>query len=267
MVHALERLSFLKQLVERCPFGLFTDFDGTISDIAATPREARISPRSHRHLSSLCGKLSLVAIVSGRPVRTLADMVGIPEAVYIGNHGLERLEDGQALLQPGSEEHSEAVQKAAEAVKKALAGIQGIVYEEKGPVVAVHYRGCTDRANVEGKILCLLEGPAREGRIRIGRGRMVVEAQPPVEFSKGAAALEMIRRHSLRAGIYLGDDLTDIDAFQQMRRSLRGGPFVGVGVAVAGDETSPEVAGAADYTLDGPRDVERFLRWLDREVS
>ena len=267
MINLFEHVSFLRQLVARRPFGLFTDFDGTISDIAATPGEAHISPGCYRLLDSLRRKIPLVAIVSGRPVRTLADMVGITGVVYVGNHGMERLEDGQVILPPGTEGHSVSIRKAVEKVREGLAGIQGVVYEDKGPVVVVHYRGCDDGASVEKRILSLLKGQIREGRIRIGQGRMVVEVQPPVEFSKGTAVLDLIRRHALRGGIYLGDDITDIDALQQMRCSLRGNPFVGVGAAVIGNETSPEVAAAADYTLDGPKDVERFLGWLDDEIS
>ncbi|MFQ5874214.1 MAG: trehalose-phosphatase, partial [Dehalococcoidia bacterium] len=265
--YLFDHFDSVQELLSLAPFGLFTDFDGTISDIEATPGEAHISPICHHHLTSLSEKIAVLAIVSGRPVKSLVTLSDIQRAVYVGNHGLERLEGGRIVLQPGAEKHTDVVRKALEMVKEGLAGLDGIVYEDKGPVMAVHYRGADDRAAAEARILSLLQDLSHDGSIQVGQGRMVVEIRPPVIFSKGAAVLELISKRSLTGGIYLGDDLTDLDAIRVMRRSERGNPFVGVGVAVVGEETPPQVVEAADCTLDGPRDVERFLKWLDEAIS
>lgn len=71
------------------PLGLITDIDGTISPIAPSPLEARVSPACRRHLAALAKKLELVAVISGRPAVEARDMVGVEGIVYVGNHGLE----------------------------------------------------------------------------------------------------------------------------------------------------------------------------------
>lgn len=250
----LEHLGLLAHIVGRQPFGLFTDCDGTISEITPLINEATIIPKCRRSLASLTGKADLVAIVSGRAVQTLADLVDVSGAVCVGNHGLERIEKGSVVVQPQAEAHAAVVQGAAAEVKGALSDIPGIEFEDKGTIVGVHYRNCADRPAVGSRALALLEHRAREGKIRIGRGRMMLEIRPPVAFSKGAAVLVLVRQHSLRGGIYLGDDVTDADALLAIRSSQRGNGFVGLGIGVMGDETPLEVAEAADFVLDGPRD-------------
>ncbi len=262
MPSLFDHLHLVEQLAQREPLGLFTDFDGTISDIAPSPNDARILPGSYAHLASLSNKLPLLAIVSGRPVQALAEMVGIPKAIYIGNHGLEKMRDDKVIDEKDVGEHHKAVHQAVEMVKKELGELTGMLYEDKGPIVSLHYRGCAESSSIERKILSLLEKPAQEGRIKIRQGRMVVEVQPPVDFSKGIAVFELINERSLRSAIYLGDDVTDIDALKSVRRSLRGCPFVGIGVAVVEEGTSREVSDAADFTLQGTQEVNVFLEWL-----
>jgi trehalose-phosphatase len=87
---------------------------------------------------------------------------------------------------------------------------------------------------------------------------MVVELRPAVKVNKGAAVLALIKRYRLRGGIYLGDDITDVDAFSAMH----GKDFKGLALGVIDKETPHEVEREADFTLNGVGDVERFLRWL-----
>ena len=70
------------------------DFDGTLSEIAPTPDSALIELRSARALRRLVGRFPLVAVLSGRGVRDLADRVGVDGVVYVGNHGAEYITDG-----------------------------------------------------------------------------------------------------------------------------------------------------------------------------
>ena len=74
--------------------GIVMDFDGTLSNIAPTPDSAVIEPRSARALRRLVGRFPLVAVLSGRGVRDLADRVGVGGVVYVGNHGAEYIVDG-----------------------------------------------------------------------------------------------------------------------------------------------------------------------------
>ena len=74
--------------------GLITDVDGTISPIVDVPDEARVTPRNLKLLAELEIQLPLVAVVSGRSAEDVAQRVGLPGLVYIGNHGMERFQDG-----------------------------------------------------------------------------------------------------------------------------------------------------------------------------
>ena len=94
MPHLFENLDAIQELLSLSPFGLITDVDGTISEIAPFPEEARVSPVCREQLATLTKRLELVAAISGRPVSEVREMIGVEEIVYIGNHGLERWEDG-----------------------------------------------------------------------------------------------------------------------------------------------------------------------------
>ena len=264
MAQLFQHLDMIRRLLRRRPLALFTDFDGTISEIVPSPWEARISPVCRRHLVSLCEKLDLVAIISGRPVESLARLCDVPGAVYVGNHGLERMAGGKVALPQNVVELTTSVKDAVSSIQRELDGIEGVVIEDKGPVVAIHYRQAKDPAGAETEILGLLRG---RGGVVIGRGKKVIEVRPPVEFSKGLAVGGLIAERRLNGGIYMGDDLTDLDAVRQMKQSARGSSFWGVGIAVTGAETPRELIEESDFTLDGLGEVERFLGWLDKKLG
>jgi trehalose 6-phosphate phosphatase len=72
--------------------------------------------------------------------------------------------------------------------------------------------------------------------------------------------------YQLRSAIYLGDDLTDLDAFRAIH-GCRSPDFDGISLAVLSKETAPEVEKEADFTLAGVDEVERFLEWLTHAVQ
>ncbi len=88
--YIFEHLNLIQDALKRSPFGLITDIDGTISEMAPMPPEAKVYPLCRRYLKVLCNHLALVVAISGRPVAQVMDMIGINGMVYIGNHGLER---------------------------------------------------------------------------------------------------------------------------------------------------------------------------------
>src|SRR5215208_6074052 len=84
----------LRRLFENRPAGLLTDVDGTISRITRHTNTATVSPMARRSLTRLTRELDLVAVVTGRAVERAQQMVGVASASYVGNHGLEWLQDG-----------------------------------------------------------------------------------------------------------------------------------------------------------------------------
>ena len=101
--------------------------------------------------------------------------------------------------------------------------------------------------------------------LQVRQGKMVVELFPPVKVSKGSAILDLAREYQLRAVIYLGDDLTDVDAFKAIH-GARAPDFDGICIGVTGKETLSAVEEEADFTLDGVGEVERFFEWLTKVV-
>jgi len=239
------------------PFGLITDIDGTISEIAPSPEEARVSPVCRQQLAMLTQRLALVAAISGRPVLDARRMVGIDDMVYVGNHGLEQWQDGTVRFAEAFEGYAA---KVAAAIKElsAVPGLAGLLLEDKTVGLAIHYRRCPDQHIARRLIMDTLATSATARDFRVHEGKMVVELRPPVEVDKGVAVEGLVKAFSLRGCIYVGDDSSDVDAF----RAMHADGLKGLAVGVIGQETPPGVTEEADLTLNGVGDVERFLVWL-----
>lgn len=263
MPYLFDHFDAVKELLVLHPFGLFTDVDGTISEIALSPAEARVSPACRESLAALAKHLDLVAAVSGRSAAETRKMVGIDEMVYIGNHGYERWVGGNTELIPGVEDYTARIKAVIDEFDQRIS-IEGIIVENKGPTASIHYRRCRDHEAALEAIMSAVEGLAGDNNLKIGLGKLVVELRPPLEVSKGTAVVSLIEERSLRGAIYLGDDLTDVDVFMAFHRE--GLPFKGLAVGIVGEETAPQVAKEADFTLNGVTDVERFLKRIVEEV-
>jgi trehalose-phosphatase len=87
-----------------------------------------------------------------------------------------------------------------------------------------------------------------------------------VAVNKGTAVLELIQEYSLQGGIYLGDEITDIDAFRAIHTACRDLDFQGFAVGITSQEMPEKLVAEADFTLSGVNDVERFLKWLSQNA-
>lgn len=239
--------------------GLFSDIDGTISPIAATPGQAVVDPGCRDALRALATHLALVAVVSGRAVADARRMVNLSGIVYVGNHGFEVWRDG-SLWYP-AELHG--YPKLLDGLRDRLTPLlqrKGILFEHKGPTASIHYRNAADP---EGTRLALLDAIGRDpvaGRVRVTEGRMVVEIRPLVERNKGIAVADLIRAHGLSGAVYLGDDRTDLDAFRSLHALQKQGTLASaVAVGVRGAETPADVLTTADVIVDGMEGVRGLL--------
>jgi trehalose 6-phosphate phosphatase len=196
-----------------------------------------------------------VASISGRPVLQVREMVGIEGMVYIGNHGLERWQNGTVEFSPGAEDYAAKVLAAFDELKDVLA-LEGLTFENKGVALALHYRLCPDRERARQTILEIVRTSALANQFRILEGKMVVELRPPLDVNKGTAVEDLVERYQLRGGIYMGDDIGDIDAFRVMHRKGFSS------LCVIADETPDDVSREADFSVNGVSDVARFLKWF-----
>ena len=246
--------------------GLITDVDGTISQIVDDPANAVVDPRIAASLDELARQLSLLALLSGRSVHQLHQLVDIERLVYVGNHGLERWEAGQAKLVPGAEEYLAPVATVLRQLREELS-IPGVFVEDKGITGTVHYRLCSDPARARSAILDAAARAAVSAKLRIAEGRKSVSILPAIPFNKGTAVEMLVRDYHLRGVIYLGDDSTDIDAFRSLRRLAGSQGCRTLLIGVCTPESPDELQTAVDFCVPGVEAVAGFLRECSRFMA
>ncbi len=266
MSYAFNHLDLIKEALRRSPFGLITDVDGTISKTAPTPQQAEVTPLCRQYLSALCNQLALVAAISGRPAITVKNMINIDEMVYIGSHGLVRWSEGHSEFSKDIQYYSKVIKAAIEELTPLLS-IKGVSIENKGVTASIHYRLCHDPQSAERHILATIENSPRARSLRTIQERMAIDLIPPVKVNKGTAILDLIQEYNLQGGAYLGDDLTDIDAFRAIHTACRDLDFRGFAIGITSQEMPEKLAKEADFTLNGVNDVERFLKWLSQTAA
>lgn len=238
---------------------LLFDFDGTLSEFAPTPEAARLPVARQRLLAELAARpRTTVGIVSGRRLGDLRGKVGLGAPVfYAGLHGMEIEGDGERFLHEGAREGRPFIQEFRPRIEDALARLAGVVVEDKEYSVVVHWRlaAAPVKTAASQALSRLAEAHRRARRIRLQPGHEMCEVLPNVAWTKGSA-LQWIERHvatrhrARSRTMYVGDDLTDEDAFRAL------GP-AGLGVLVGRPRPT-----AARFRLSDPPAVEALLRML-----
>jgi len=225
MRYLISVLDKIKPALANSPIFLFLDYDGTITPIRKKPALAGISNRSKQLLAKLSElPLCKLAIISGRSLKSVRQMVGLSGIIYSGNHGLEIQGPAIRFQSPASKKHKSIIRQLRRRLVADLRHIKGVLIEDKGLSLSVHYRlvAAGDRPLVKTVFGQITLPYARRKQIRIKPGKMVLEACPPIEWNKGKAVQWLLRntagklRHA-RFPIYIGDDVTDEDAFKVLK--------------------------------------------------
>ena len=248
------------------PSALISDVDGTLSPIVSSPQEAEVLPECRRALAKLAGSLDLVAVVSGRQVEDVHRMVGLDQLTYIGNHGLESWSRVDGYRNKASS-YTSTMAEVLRMLKDKLESLEGIHLEDKGTVVAIHYRTSPQPAIARRVILKAIEEVPAISGLGIGEGKRVIEIRPSLAINKGTVITELAKAYRLKGILYLGDDLTDIDAFRAIRDLRESGEVLGLSAGVGGTEATNELAAASDILLSGPEAVARLLQVLSAALS
>jgi trehalose 6-phosphate phosphatase len=255
MNHLLNHWEQCKDTFEGKPLALFLDFDGTLSPIAATPDEA-VFPKKNKDLLEKIAKCKKckIAVVSGRSLKDIKKRVNIRQITYVGNHGLE-IEGPQIKFEYLIPKRiQDSIHQLKEELTSALSSIKGLLFDEKGLTLSIHYR-LVPSAQVlpVKKIFTQTSDPYRKrGDIQVTFGKKVMEIRPPVKWNKGHAVswlldkYQPIENHSL-VPFYIGDDETDEDAFSILKDS-------GV-TSVVGEQPT-----AAEYYLQNQKEVTKVLQ-------
>jgi trehalose-phosphatase len=243
-------------------FVLLLDFDGTVAEFSPDPAAPELTPERFDLLSAIARTPGVsLGIVSGRRLDDLRMRTRLPDHVYhAGLHGLEIEVDGHRQTHPDLASAVEKMDGLAECLQKLLPEFPEAYIEDKGASVAVHTRRLPkdDYEKVFSRADILAVPWIAENLVRRLEGNAVVEYLPNIHGHKGEAT-KWITAHveskfARRPWVaYIGDDITDEDAF----RAIESGG--GIGVLVGLRPTS------ATLKIDGIADVDRFLRWLVTE--
>ncbi len=239
------------------------DFDGTLAPIVEDPATARPLPGAPELLHRLARRFGTVAVVSGRPAAFLAERMSTaagpghdPRVRLIGLYGMESV-DPDGTVRPDDRVAPWLPVVAETAARLRVDAPAGVLVEVKGPALAVHWR----RAPGAGgwAVERTTEEAARAG-LDAHPGRLSVELRPPLAIDKGTVVRRLTE--GCAAACFVGDDLGDLPAFAELARRATEDGVATVGVAVRDAETAPEVADAADLSVDGPEGALAVLGWL-----
>ena len=229
---------------------VFLDYDGTLTPIASQPTQAVLSDSTRQVVRALAAHVP-VAVLSGRDLDDVRRCVDIDGIVYAGSHGFD-IAGPRDLRKQVAAEFLPIIDAAEKELMEKLAGIPGVLLERKRFSIAAHYRHANE--NGATKVTrALNEMVACHSELRTIAGKKVFELQPNIDWNKGRAVLWLLETLGLEQPemfpLYIGDDLTDEDAFRALRQR---------GVSIVVSELPRPTA--ARYALRSPGEVERFLR-------
>ncbi|NGX43441.1 MAG: putative glycosyl hydrolase [Chlamydiae bacterium] len=253
--NALESLDEIRKTHQNKEFAIFLDYDGTLTPIVSHPDQAILGEAMHNTLKQLAAKYT-VAIISGRDRPDVEKHVKIEDLFYAGSHGFDiagpndqhfEIDEGKTKLP--------ALEASEKELREAIPQINGAWVERKKYSVAIHYRQVKPEKEEEvEKIVDEVHSHYYED-LRKTTGKKIFELQPNIPWNKGKALHWLLKLFKLDREdvipIYLGDDVTDEDAFKALIDH-------GIGIVVQ-EEPKPT---AAKYTLKDPDEVEKFLKSL-----
>jgi len=248
---ALESIPEIKVRLKNRRVALFLDYDGTLTPIVRRPEMAILSGEMRETVRRAAEKF-FVAVVSGRDLEDVRNLVGIPSLCYAGSHGFDISgPKGKHLeYQKGGDIQPE-LKKAEKEIETRVKTVRGAHVESKKFSFAVHFREVSPEE--EPKIENIIDEILSNFHdLRKSHGKKVFEIQPDLDWNKGKALLWLLEAFHLDIPdvlpIYIGDDVTDEDAFHVLEDK-------GIGIVVGENNR----ISAAQYRLNDPMEVCRFL--------
>jgi trehalose 6-phosphate phosphatase len=230
----------------RCDWAYFFDIDGTLIDFAETPAAVLVSDEARQLLERLYQCVGgAVALMSGRPIAEIDRLFPAVRMPVAGQHGVERRNAAGVHSRHASP--TERFDEARRQLTAAIAGKPGLLLEDKGVSLALHYRRVPELADFAQRTMREVL-PQLAGQYSLQLGKSVVEMKPAGK-DKGLAVLEFLEEPPFagRAPVFVGDDDTDEYGFHVVNRL--GGYSIKVGPGVT----------AARWHLP---DVEAVRQWL-----
>ena len=237
---------------------LLLDYDGTLTPIVKRPESAYLSPQIRDCLRELASNPSLtLGIISGRALNDLRSKVGIANALYAGNHGLEIEGHNISFVNPEAVQAMPLLHSLGQDISLALAGIEGAWIEDKRLTLSLHYRLVDEaQCNRLNEIFNeITKEPLAYARIRVTSNKKTYDIRPPVNWDKGKA-IEFINKILFLKDkpfmLVVGDDKTDYDAFRVVNTAQGISVFVG----------DANIKSPACYFLQSTDEVHQLLLML-----
>ena len=247
----------MQQLVPswRPDWAFFLDFAGTLIDIAVTPESVAATPAEIGLLGALHRATGgALALISGRSIARMDELFSPLVLPAAGQHGAER-RDAQGRRHR-YRFPAQALRPVAGGIRNFAARHRGLVFEDKGASVALHYRLAPELASAAFEAVREAAEPLGDA-VEVQGGKMVVELKP-AGCDKGRAIESFMQEPPFagRVPVFIGDDLTDEYGFRVVNRL--GGHSVKVG----------EGESAARYCLENPAATRAWLAgWLEQYGS
>jgi trehalose 6-phosphate phosphatase len=242
---------------------LFLDYDGTLTSIQRTPDLALLPSSTRRILQGLSSLPQMIlTVISGRALNEIQKLIGLDNVNYVGNHGLEIKVKSLEDKIPQDKEIRKKMVALSQKVLKKIDRFPGILVENKGLTLSIHYRLAREDCIPElKKIVSATIYPFKRS-YELREGKKVLEIRPKTKRNKGWAVNKIIRQYDSRKKqrdlyFYFGDDLTDEDAFELT--NSKGGYSILVDRGYMDSK--------ARYSLKGPEEVRIFLSRLKRLLT
>lgn len=244
---ALSHVDRIRSIVGDEPACLL-DFDGTLTPIVDHPDRVVLDPRVRELLARLAARFP-VAVISGRDLEDVRRRVDLDSLVYAGSHGFDIAGPGGLRWeQPEARDFLPRLERIAGTLASLTRRVPGTLLERKRFSLALHYRQA-DPGHVDVMLAEVKRIVEAGNGLRLRGGKCVVEIQPALAWSKGEAVAWFLERLGEdRGAFYIGDDLTDEDAFRAL-------PGNGVGIIVGGGARRT----LAGFRLEDTDEVAEFL--------
>jgi trehalose-phosphatase len=251
---AFEIIPEIKDWIRSKRVALFLDYDGTLTPIVLRPEMALLSEEMRVTIRKLA-EIIFVAVISGRDLEDVKDLVGIPSISYAGSHGFDISgPEGKHMEFQKGRDFLPKLEKAKHRMSTQIEAVAGARIESKKFSFAVHFREVSPREVPEIEKI-VDQVVAEFPDLRKSAGKKVFEIQPNLDWNKGKALLWLLEAFHLNTPdvfpIYIGDDVTDEDAFKVLKDK-------GIGIVV-GENGRHSVA---QYRLKHPAEVRHFLQEL-----
>lgn len=249
--NALKNFETIQSRINNKSIAFFFDYDGTLTPITSNPNLAKLSQAMRQCLQKLSKKFT-VAIISGRELSNVRDLVGINSIYYAGNHGIEVA--GPDFYETNDKIDSKFVEqlnKIDNDLNNKLKQFDGVYVENKKFSLSIHYRNVNE--NEVKKIENIVDAIVKnQDSLEKHHGKKVFELRPNIPWNKGDVVKKLLKQLNLNNSdvipIYLGDDVTDEDAFVALEN-------IGIRILISEEPKKS----AADYFLNDPEEVKQFI--------